>query len=359
MEELIGPLVLVAVALFARLGRRPNVHRGIQPLFEEFHSKIQLDEHFERRKLREKRETLLNVLKEKLSPIELTFVPFLQGSYAMRTGVVPKNGNYDIDVGLIFTCGVKRFPDPLVLKRIVHDAMDMHNRTVRIRRPCVTVTYQKDGVPEFHVDLAIYMKQPDGSLLIGMGHETSKAEERKWKPAAPAELKQFILSKVDGEAQAQLRRCIRYLKRWRDENFIVGAPLSIALTVAAARWFEPKTLDDGTHVDLEALLHLVKTMQGKFELGWSTKKLVVNLPGPVKGNLMEGLSPLQMTSFSEQLDKLAVVLQKCTGDVQLCDSASALALIFGSDFPMPVARRDSGDFCRAGASSCAAMRQIA
>lgn len=337
MEELIAPLVVAAVALFAFLGRRPKVHRGIQPLFEEFHSKIQLDEHFERRKLREKREKLLAVLKEKLTPLELPFVSFLQGSYAMRTGVVPKDGNYDIDVGLIFSCGVERFPDPLILKRLVHAALDTHNRTVKIKRPCVTVTYQKDGLPEFHVDLAIYMKQPNGSLLIGMGHEASKPEERKWKPAAPAELKQFVLSKVDGEEQAQLRRCIRYLKRWRDENFIAGAPLSIALTVAAARWFEPKTLEDGTHVDLEALLHLVKTMQGKFEIGWSTKKLVVNLPGPVRANLMERMSPVQMTSFGEQLDTLAVVLQKCTGDVPLCDSAAALALIFGSDFPMQTA----------------------
>lgn len=335
MERLIGPLIAAGIALLAFSARRPKIHRGIQDLFEEFHARIQLEENFERRKLRGKREKLLEVLKEKLTLVELPFDSFLQGSYAMRTGVVPKDGNYDIDVGLIFTCGVERFPDPLVLKRIVRDALNRHNRTLKIRRPCVTVTYHKDGLPEFHVDLAIYMKRPDGSLLIAMGHESSKAEDRKWTPAAPEELKQFVLSSVEGEEQAQLRRCIRYLKRWRDENFIVGAPLSIALTVAAARWFEPKTLKDGTHVDLEALLHLVNTMQGKFEMGWSTMKLVVNLPGSVEGNLMQRLTPIQMRSFSEQLDSLATVLKKCTGDVPLGDSANALAAKFGSDFPLP------------------------
>lgn len=335
MRQLIVPLLVAGAALITLATRRPKVHGDIQGLFEVFHAKIQLDERCERRKLREKREKLLEVLKEKLTHLELPFAPFLQGSYAMRTGVVPKDGNYDIDVGLVFKCGVERFPDPLVLKCIVRDALNRHNRTVKIRRPCVTVTYHKDGLPEFHVDLAIYMEQPDGSLVIAMGHESSNAADRKWTPAAPEELRQFVLAKVEGAEQAQLRRCIRYLKRWRDENFIVGAPLSIALTVAAARWFEPKTLNDGTPVDLEALLHLVKTMQGKFEMGWTTMKLVVNLPGSVKGNLMERLTPIQMASFSEQLDSLAAVLQKCTGDVPLGDSASALASKFGPDFPLP------------------------
>lgn len=336
MEKLIGPLIVAGVALLALSTRRPTVHRGIQDLFDDFHAKIQLDENFERRKLREKREKLLEELKEKFTLVELPFTSFLQGSYAMRTGVVPKDGNYDIDVGLIFTCGVERFPNPFVLKCVVRDALNRYNRTVEIRRPCVTVTYHKDGIPEFHVDLAIYMEQPDGSLLLAMGKDSSKPEERKWTPAAPEELKKFVLSRVEGEEQAQLRRCIRYLKRWRDENFIAGAPLSIALTVAAARWFEPKTLEDGTHVDLEALLHLVKTMQDKFEMGWTTMKLVVKLPGPVQGNLMERLSAPQMDAFRVQLNSLATVLEKCTGETPLGDSARALALKFGSDFPLQV-----------------------
>lgn len=334
MRQLIGPLFIAGVALLALSRGRPNVNRGIQDLFEDFHAKIKLDEHIERRNLRQKRERLLEVLKEKFAHLGLPFVPFLQGSYAMRTGVVPTDGNYDIDVGLIFACGVERFPDPVVLKCLVRDALSRHNRSVEIRRPCVTVTYQRDGRPEFHVDLAVYMKKPDGSLVIAMGREHSMPKDRNWAPAAPDELTQYVLARFAGEEQAQLRRCIRYLKRWRDENFIAGAPLSIALTVAAAKWFEPKTLEDGTFVDLEALLQLVKTIQGKFQVGWASSKLVVNLPGSVKGDLMARLTPLQMKVFSEQIGGLATVLERCTGDMPLEVSARALASKFGSEFPL-------------------------
>ena len=336
MIQLIGPLLLVGATLLALSSRRPKANPIFQELFEVFHAKIKLDEHDERRNLRVKRETLLNVLRGKLSHVDLPFEWFHQGSYAMRTGVVPKDGNYDIDVGLIFECGVERFPDPVALKCIVRDALNGYNRTVVIRRPCVTVTYQRNGLPEFHVDLAVYMRQPNGSLVIAMGREFSKPEQREWVPAAPGELTQFVISSFSGGEQAQLRRCIRYLKRWRDENFIDGAPLSIALTLAAARWFEPKMLEDGTFVDLEALHCLVKTMQGKFELGLFSNKLVVSLPGSVKGDLMARLSAPQMSAFSEQLNILASVIEKCFGDGPRGDAARVLASTFGSDFPIPV-----------------------
>jgi hypothetical protein len=176
MLQLIGPLLLVGATLLALSSRRPKVNPIFQELFEVFHAKIKLDEHDERRNLRIKRETLLNVLRGKLSHADLPFEWFHQGSYAMRTGVVPKDGNYDIDVGLIFECGVERFPDPVALKCIVRDALNGHNRTVVIRRPCVTVTYQRNGLPEFHVDLAVYMRQPNGNLVIAMGREFSKPE---------------------------------------------------------------------------------------------------------------------------------------------------------------------------------------
>ncbi len=78
----------------------------------------------------------------------------------MRTGVVPKDGNYDIDVGLIFDCPRERFPDPVALKRLVRDVLNAHNRVVKIRRACVTVEYWKKGVPDYHVDLSSPTQRP-------------------------------------------------------------------------------------------------------------------------------------------------------------------------------------------------------
>jgi hypothetical protein len=330
LGALVGGLVLWAVAY-----KRPKVGTQIQSLFDCFHDVIKLDENDERRKLRAKREILLETLKNRLAAESLTFEPILQGSYAMRTGVVPKDGNYDIDVGLVFNCSPKRFPDPVKLKSLVRDALAEGNRTVNIRRSCVTVTYLRRGEPEYHVDLAVYVKQPNGSLLLGRGREFSGTEQREWVRAAPNELTQYVCARFDGEEQAQFRRCIRYLKRWRDENFTKGAPPSIALTLAAALWFEPRRADDGTYVDLEALHFLVKKMCSNFEIGWSVKRLIVRHPAPVRADLMSGLTDAQMVTFAERLKNLQQALENCFGDVGVTEAAPILAAQFGSDFPLP------------------------
>ena len=45
------------------------------------------------------------------------------------------------------------------------------------------------------------------------------------------------------------------LKRWRDVQFYSGAPLSVALTVAAYRWFQPNYTLNGTYIDGNRVVH--------------------------------------------------------------------------------------------------------
>lgn len=333
VPKLLGT-ALVSLVLLALAERRSKPNRDLQVLFERFHAEIKLDEHDERLKLRTKREILIKALKNRLAVHTLEFESFDQGSYAMRTGVVPKDGNYDIDVGLIFDCSLERFPNPVSLKTLVHDALAGSNRTVAIRRACVTVTYFRDGVPDYHVDLAVYLRKLDGHLVLGKGRKYSEAEKCEWVLAAPKELTQFILSKFDGEEQAQYRRCIRYLKRWRDENFNAGAPLSIALTVAAALWFEPKRAADETFADLDAILALVKTMQRKFGNNFDLGRLSVPSPGVQKIDLMSGLTSGQMSVFKERLDCLKDALLKCYAVDSTAEAARILRSQFGPEFPL-------------------------
>lgn len=334
VERVIGA-ALVGVVAWAFLDSKKSAAPELQGLFERFHDAIKLEENDERRKLREKREILLEILKKKLAVQSLAFESFHQGSYAMRTGVVPKDGNYDIDIGLIFECSQERFPDPVTLKCFVRDALTGSNRSVRIRRACVTVTYMIRGRPGYHVDLALYLKETNGRLLLAKGNEFAGAEQRVWLPSAPDSLTKYVLSKFTGDDQAQLRRCIRYLKRWRDENFETGAPLSIALTLAAAYWFEPRRTKDRLYVDLDALHCLVKTMGQNFGNRWARNRLAVPLPGFMKADLMAGLTDGQMLIFRERLSALELTLEQCCDGATTEVAAGLLTSQFGPEFPSP------------------------
>lgn len=90
---------------------------SIQSQFEEFHTNIKLDDDDHGAKLREKRETLVSNLRANLAEGVPSFTYFNQGSYAMNTGKKPKDGNYDIDVGLKFDCKRDKYKDPVELKK--------------------------------------------------------------------------------------------------------------------------------------------------------------------------------------------------------------------------------------------------
>lgn len=314
----------------------------IQKDFEDFHSKIKLDENDENAKLREKRDTLINELKEKLPNDVPSFSEFHQGSYSLNTGVVPLDGNFDIDVGLIFDCTKDKYEDPVELKKKVRDALTRVNRTVDIRRPCVTVTYFTNGIADYHVDLAIYVKRNDDDLDIAMGKENSIAEKRVWDISAPKELTKKINEKFSEQEAAQFRRCIRYMKRWRDHKFSNGgAPLSIALTVAAYRWFQPSQELSGKFTDLKALKSLTSAMLNNFNLQVHedeyVNRLAVNLPVTPNSDLMAGLTNLQMASFKEKLTALRDELSAAELEALPEDACRRMKKQFGEEFLVPTA----------------------
>ncbi len=170
---------LIAIGLFAGFASwlfskdKDSKMPAVQRQFEDFHSAICFDEDDEKSTLREKRDTIIKALRDRLGNDAPSFVNFNQGSYSMHTGVVPLDGNFDIDVGLIFDCNQDKYPDPVALKKKVRDAANTNFRTVLIRRPCVTVNYMSGGEIAYHVDLAIYTKGDDGKLYLAKGKEGS------------------------------------------------------------------------------------------------------------------------------------------------------------------------------------------
>lgn len=315
---------------------------AVQKHFEEFHSAICFDEDDEKATLREKRDTIIKALRDNLGDDVPTFTVFHQGSYSMHTGVVPLDGNFDIDVGLIFDCDQDKYPDPVVLKKKVRDAVNTNFRTVAIRRPCVTVNYISGGKTAYHVDLAVYSRDINGTLYLAKGKENSAEEHRIWEGSDPKGLTKLVRGAFEDSAKlAQYRRCIRYLKRWRQWQFSgSGAPLSIALTVAAQKWFQPYFGMSGKPVDLQAMLDWVQTIHDNFtneyrqDDGWHMR-LKVPLPVEPYNDLMAKRTAAQMKDFKERVESLRDALQKAFDEDLPEDACKVLKNQFGEDFKVP------------------------
>lgn len=312
----------------------------VQKYFEEFHSAIQLDADDEKANLREKRDTLLSALRNNLGDDVPAFESFHQGSYSMHTGVVPLDGNYDIDVGLIFDCKKDKYPDPVALKKKIRDALNTHGRSVNIRRPCVTVNYMRGETIVYHVDLAIYVKRDDGLLDIGKGKENSAADKRVWEASDPKRLTSEICGAFREPAElAQYRRCIRYLKRWRQVQFASGAPLSIALTVAAQKWFRPYFELTSKPSDMQAMLNWANEILDQFQ--WASvhgtihQRLAVALPVTPYCDLMEWMTEGQMSTVKSKFEALRDALEKAEDEELPEEACKTLRKQFGTDFPVP------------------------
>lgn len=339
---------------------KPHFGKGsvvtrLQTQFNQFHDAIKLGTYDENATLQEKRDLLIANLRDGLAKIDdaPTFTHFNQGSYALGTGIKPKDGDYDIDVGLECNCAPEDYEDPVDLKKIIRDALAHPRRTVVIRRPCVTVTYIKDGKPDYHVDLPVYTKR-DGEehLHLAKGKENSDAALKVWEASDPKKLNDILVDSFDDkDGRAQARRIIRYLKVWRNKHLPSGKPVSVALTCAVCDWLRP-SFDGTIPRDLAALLYLVDTMLRNFDqLGW----LRIKLPCLPECDLNDGMTQLQMDQFKEKLEKLKDALEKASDEAVEIEACKILQRVFGDDFPVPAAtekayQQKAAGFAVSGAS---------
>lgn len=335
----------------------------LQLYFGKFHEEIKLSDIDENPSLRDKRDMLIKELREKLPSDVPVFEVFNQGSYATNTGINPKDGNYDIDVGLLFDCTKSKYPNPVDLKIQVRDALARANRNIRIRRHCVTVEYMKDGKAEYHVDLAVYVKRTEDTALdLAVGREFADENNRRWEKSDPKGLVEKVNSRHSGKDGEQFRRCIRYFKRWRDEQFLDSDMLpSIALTCTAYNWFAPykEIAPAERYVDSIALKRLVDSMLSNFKNMLHENEVVsrlqVFLPVEPKDDLLSEMTNSQMKRFKEKLDALSVALRDAIAEPLPEKACAILAKQFGDKFPVPkkeeTAKSTAAPYVSSGASA--------
>jgi len=330
------------------------VMANVQKQFEEFNGNIRLGRFDQNQTLREKRDIIRRKVNEELPGVfedhdedcpDWKF--YDQGSYDMDLGVKPLNGDFDIDQGLYFDVRAADY-DPVTLKRRVHAALDGHTDEVRIRKPCVTVFYHRDGEHIYHVDIAVYSsasQNSDGKSRLAVGRESTPADKREWQISSPRNLKEKILSKFEGTDRDQFRRIVRYLKRWKDKNFSAdgnAAPLGIGLTVQVYQDLQATYFDRfaGKADDLGGLRKLIPAILSHFEAKWSlekgwTRRLVVPLPVEPWNDLFEQMTDRQIEDYEEKLKKLRDALNEAAAEVDPVVACKKLRKVFGDDFPVP------------------------
>jgi len=317
----------------------------VQKQFEKFNDKIRLD-YSTNSELAKKRDILLGKLR---SNEEMpSFKEFNQGSYAMSLGVEPQNGReYDIDVGLRFNKNKDDYT-PMELKKKIDKILENHTEYgSEIKKPCVTVTYKKDGEAAYHVDLVVYTYEnsddKESQLYIAKGIDSDK-NSQKWEKADPVGLVDYINDKINkGNERDQFRRVMRYLKRWKHLKFSKNGhvePPSIGITLIVLENFYYCENDD-----FLALKKVVEVIGDKFTIhdydddGDPLYRIKLSLPCElsfdVNTDIFEKMTDRQMTDFKDKVDALVKNLNDVENETDEYEKCKKLNKIFGDDFEVP------------------------
>lgn len=329
----------------------------VQKQFCEFDDKIRLGTIEGEANLRERRDQVLTALKDGLAELfkeededPPKFKKFDQGSYSLKTGIVPvdQKHDYDIDVGVVFDINHESGEykdDPVKIKCLIRDALEkaLEEGTVEIKTPCVTVTFD-DGC---HVDLAAYADvdmRTQVELPLARGKEF--AQQPEWETNHPSELARRIESAFpDKDKRKQFKRVLRALKRWRDLKYRSAtshaSPVGVGLTVAGLTMFTPQGHElYGTTDDRAALEKFVRNLLNNFKDNQQGDKddepgrrLVVTLPFAPGKDVFARMTNYNMGVLEEKLQKLLDDLVGAGEADKNTEACRCLKRQFGKDFP--------------------------
>lgn len=333
---------------------------NVQVQYEKFIKTIKLGFNDENATLRERRQEVLDALREGLrqnfrdsEQKTPTFESFNQGSYSLRTGVKPAHAqaDYDIDVGIVMDIDpADHQDDPTLPKVWVRDALDGRTGAtdISIKTPCVTVTFGD----ECHVDLAIYAqpeKKTSGELPLSWGRENAASDRKAWQPNHPDQLAQLIDSTFTNKREReQFLRVLRALKRWRDLKYRHAsghaAPVGVGLTVAGLvglTKFQPQVNHfNGTDDDRLATELFVASLLSAFRDGLKGDKdtdygrrLQVMLPFAPKKDVFARITNNNMQLLEERLRDLLGDLRAAGQAQSNKEACECMRKQFGCDFP--------------------------
>ncbi|MDE0242019.1 MAG: nucleotidyltransferase [bacterium] len=317
---------------------------GIQTHFNKFHDKIKLgrkDDAY--RKARERDDSIKGEVSSAFAQAGYPVVnDFIQGSLGTHTGIVPLSGDYDIDRAIVIEDDTAP-GNPIAPKKNTLDVLQARGfKNAKIKKPCVTADYASDNI---HIDFIVY-KRSGTQHYLAVGKQNSDVNNREWSAADPHGLIAWVNddSSYGADAKAvleQFRRLVRYLKRWRDEQFneIVAAKVySIGLTVMVKQCLRWSFSPEGARQDLLALRATVETILGAnyltpVEAGHY--RISVVLPVQPWRDIFDGSSVDTGTQIYNKLHHLKEKLIEVEGLSDEREQCRILNKLFGKDFEVP------------------------
>jgi hypothetical protein len=136
---------------------------------------------------------------------------FLQGSYSLKTIVVPLNptDQYDLDDGIYLqhlSNNISDWPTSQTVSNWIISAVKEHTKKdPENKKNCVRVVYA-DG---YHIDLSVYCESKGTTYLARLG-------DNQWVSSDAKAFNTWFYDRL--EKTEQMRSCIKYLKVWKDYN---------------------------------------------------------------------------------------------------------------------------------------------
>lgn len=320
---------------------------GIQTHFNQFHDKIKLGRQDDAyKKARERDDSITKDVKAAFDKAGYPVIhDFIQGSLKTNTGVVPLEGDYDVDRALVIDS--EDAPEnPVDPKKEALEVLENRGfKNAKIKKPCVTADYAADNV---HIDLVIY-KKSNQQHFLAVGKKNSGENNREWSRADPLGLIDWINDDSNygedaEEIRGQFRRLVRYLKRWRDVQFsqaVAAKVYSIGLTVMVKERLIWSFSTEGASQDLVALRKTIEAILnwGYFQTEGDPQdgkyRVKVTLPKEPWRDIFDGSSVDTGTQLYNKLTSLKEELLEAEGLSDERKQCEILNKLFGEDFVVP------------------------
>ena len=323
--------------------------KKLQKEFETFDKNIRIDT--ETAMLIEKREKLKKDMEDcfpeecaaygiAIKKSDLRFI--LQGSYKIGTTISNKDKGVDLDYAVIMPLDINEHDDPRDVKKAARAALEIHNvRIPKIKEPCVTVSYHSNGKETMHIDFPIYAEY-NNQQYLARGKEYS--ETYQWESADPEGLNDYFMDQF--KDHAQLKRVVRYLKKWKQEKYNNSTnshevPPSIALTILACQEYVAYAGDEED--DLRSLYYTMKAIRdcfyvrknGNGEITYASIKC--DLPVEPFSDVFYKMrtSSSHMITFYNRLCTAVTNLQEAVNLEEAHEAAKYVQKVLGDEFEVP------------------------